>query len=556
MIQFEHIEYLWALAAIIPMVAAYIFAINQKKKTSRKIGDAQLVQQLIKDYSPKKFRIKFILIIAAFVLSTIALANPRKPNGSSTINRSGIDMMIALDVSKSMLAQDVKPNRLEKAKQLVSKLIDKLPNDRIGLVVFAGKAYLQMPLTVDHAAAKMYLSSLTTDVVPTQGTVIADALKMCYSSFSSSQKKYKAVILISDGEDHDEHAIKTAKALADEGIMINTIGIGSPDGATIIDPETNEYKKDAEGNIVITRLNEDELRSIATSGNGSYQLFNNNTDDIVSSLNDELKQIGEKSISQNSSDSYQNYFFMFLATALFILLIEFFVSETKSTKKQPGLKVAAILLFSFISLHSFAQNENELIEKGNEAYNKKQYNEAISNYKKAIEKNPTDETALFNLGNALYKSGKNEEAEQAFDQAVNSSQSPGNKANAWYNKGVALQNNNKLPECIEAYKQALRLNPDDDDARQNLQKALLKQKQQQQDKENKDKQKQPKQDQKQKKQQQQQNNNNDQSEPQPSKISKQDAEEKLKALMQQEKNLQDKLKRVNAASPDKPEKDW
>jgi tetratricopeptide (TPR) repeat protein len=570
MIEFEHIEYLWALVAVIPMIVFYYFTLNQKKKTIRKIGDVALVQQLIKDYSPKKFLLKFILIITAFVVGTIALANPRSPEGSTVINRSGIDVMIALDVSKSMLAQDIKPNRLEKAKQLISKLIDKLPNDRIGLVVFAGKAYLQMPLTIDHSAAKMFLSSITTDVVPTQGTVIGDALKMCATAFDSKEKKYKSIILISDGEDHDADAIKITKAVTDEGIMVNTVGIGSPDGATITDPETNEVKKDAEGNIVITKLNEDELKSIAENGNGIYQLFqSNNTDEVASTLNTQLKQMGQKAIHENSADSYENYFPFLLGITLLALLAEFFISEIKSRnasvkKLKPTTALLAILFFC--NTRPFAQTTNQFIQKGNEAYNKKQYDEAINNYKKAIEKNPDDETAQYNLGNALYKSGKAKEAEEAFNNAIKNSQSSANKASAWYNNGVAFQNENKLPECINAYKQALRLNPDDDDARRNLQKALLKQRQQQQDKQDQNKQNnknkqnknQQKQQQDQQKQQdkQDQDQQNQQSNQQQPKMSKQDAEEKLKALMQQEKNLQDKMKRINAATTDKPEKDW
>jgi tetratricopeptide (TPR) repeat protein len=559
MFQFEHIEYLLALAAVPLLILLYLFAIKQKKKTIKKIGDEALVKQLTKNYSPKKFLYKFILIIAAFIFGTVTLANLRKPNGDTVINRNGIDIMIALDVSKSMLANDVSPSRLEKAKQLISKLIDNLPNDRIGIVVFAGRAYLQMPLTIDHSAAKMYLSSITTDVVPTQGTVIGDALKMCYNSFNSSEKKYKSVILISDGEDHDEGAIKTAKALASEGIMINTVGIGSPDGATITDPQTNEPKKDADGNIVVTRLNEDELRSIAASGNGIYQLFqNNNMDEITSTINTQLKELGQKSITENSSTNYENYFPWFLAIALLLLTIEFFISEIKSVKtvKKINTKVATVIIFFCISISVQAQNENALVEKGNEAYKNKQYDEATNDYQKAVENDTSNQAAQYNLGNAFYKAGKTEEAEDAYNNAINKSQSAMDKANAWYNKGMALQNSKKLPESIDAFKQALRLNPDDEDARQNLQIALQKQKeqqQQQQDKQNKQQQKdQPKD----KKQQPQDKDKNQEQQSQQPKMSKQDAEEKLKALMQQEQNLQDKMKRVNVDSVDKPLKDW
>ena len=558
MFNFQHIEYLWALTAIPLMVGMYFFVINSKKNTIKKIGDPALVNQLIKDYSPKKFFLKFTLILIAFTVGVIALANPRKPQGTTMVNRSGIDVMIALDVSKSMLANDIQPSRLERAKQLISKLIDKLPNDRIGIVVFAGRAYLQMPLTTDHSAAKMYLSSATTDVVPTQGTVIGDALKMCFAAFNAQEKKYKAVVLLSDGEDHDEAALKVAKELTDEGVMINTIGIGSPQGSTIIDPVTNETKKDAAGNAVITKLNEEELKSIAAKGNGLYQLFSN-TDEVVDNIKTQLQSIGQRSISENSLINYKNYFPWFLVTMLILLLIEFFMSEIKTVSKiakKAVINRPALLLFLFFfPMVTFAQNTNTLIKNGNDAYNKKEYDAAVENYKKVAENEPDNEKALYNLGNALYKKGTAEEALPFYDAAIKSSKLITAKEEAWYNKGVVYQNTKKLPESINAYKNALRLNPKDEDARFNLQKALVQQQQQQQKEkdDNKDKKK-PKDEKKQK--QKEDKEKNEQPKPQPSKMTQKEAEEKLKALLQQEKKLQNKLRKVDAASPIKPEKDW
>ena len=559
MIQFQHEEFLLGLALVPLMILLYFFVLRYKRKTLVKIGDVALVNQLIKDYSPAKFSLKFILIISAFIVGVLALANPRSPSGNTPVSRSGIDVMIALDVSKSMLADDVKPSRLERAKQLIAKLIDKLPNDRIGIVVFAGRAYLQMPLTTDHAAAKMYLSSATTDVVPTQGTVIGDALKMCFAAFNSQEKKYKAVLLISDGEDHDEAAIKVTKALAEEGVMVNTIGIGSPEGATIIDPSTNETKKDATGLPIITKLNEEELKNIALNGNGSYQLFTD-TDDVIDKLNEALKSIGQHSVTEMSLVNYQNYFPWLLGVLLILLLVELFISEiAKSGKlmkvkvKTPALTVI-ILIFPFMG---FGQSDNTLIKQGNDAYNKNDYKIAAENYKKVIEKDSENVKAQYNLGNALYKKGAIDESLQAYDASIRLSRVKNDQSAAWYNKGVALQNNKKIPDCIEAYKKALRLNPEDEDARFNLQKALAQQqKQQQKDKDDKDK-KRPKSGPKQKEKQDPENKNKEQQpQPQPNKMTQKEAEEKLKALLQHEKNLQDRLRKVDAASPVKPEKDW
>lgn len=563
MVYFQHIEYLLALVVVPLMIFLYTFVIRSKKKTIKKIGDPALINQLIKDYSPSKFRLKFVLILLAFTIGVIALANPRKPRGTTMVNRSGIDVIVALDVSKSMLADDIKPNRLERAKQFIAKLIDKLPEDRIGIVVFAGRAYLQMPLTTDHSAAKMYLSSATTDVVPTQGTVIGDALKMSYAAFNTLEKKYKAVVLISDGEDHDETAIKITKTMADEGVMINTVGIGSPEGTTIIDPATNETKTDAAGSPVITKLNEEELKNIATNGNGLYQLFTN-TDEVVDNIDKQLKGMGQRAISENSLVNYYNFFPWLLGLVLILLLAEFFITEIKKqikAKKSVIKKETVVLAVVLFLIPSFmmAQSDNLLLKNGNDAYNKKQYDMAAENYKKVTDKDPANEKAQYNLGNALYKKGNPDEALKAYDEAIKTSKSKNDQSATWYNKGVSLQNNKKLPECIDAYKNALRLNPADEEARFNLQKALQQQQkeQQQKDKDNKDKKK-PKDDPKQKDKQKQQEDKdkNEQPKPQPSKMTQKEAEEKLKALLQQEKNLQNRLRKVDAASPNKPEKDW
>lgn len=537
------------------MAALYFLYLRWKKERIKKIGDPALVQQLIQTYSPKKFARKFTLFSVAVALVVIALANPRTHRGSSNVKRNGIDVMIALDVSKSMLAQDVKPNRLERAKQLIARLIDKLPDDRIGIVVFAGRAYLQMPLTSDHAAAKMYLSTASPDVVPTQGTVIGDALKMCYAGFNTKEKKYKSIVLISDGEDHDENADKLAQSLAEEGVMINSVGIGSPEGSTIEDPVTGELKKDAEGKMVVTRLNESGLKSIAEKTGGLYQLFTN-TDQVAAAIDARLRTMGQRSITETSLVNYKNYFPWLLGAALILLLVEFFTAEKKGpaatiADKQKASKLypAALAVLLLLPAVLQAQDNKDLIKKGNEAYNKSLYEDAAGNYKKAIDKNPFDTTAQYNFGNALYKNKNTDAALQAYDAAIAGSRGTHEKAAAWYNKGVVLQNNKKLPECIDAYKNSLKLNPSDEDARLNLQKALLQQKQQQQ-KEQQDQQK------KQDKKQQQDKPKEEKSKPKPSKMTKKEAEEKLKALLQQEKNLQDKLRKVDANSPNKPEKDW
>lgn len=545
MFRFQYIEFLFTLAAIPFMALFYFLLIRWKKKAMKKIGDPPLVKQLIQGFSSNLFAVKFVLVLLGFSLCAFAVADLVKPEGTQKINRKGIDVMIALDVSKSMLAQDIKPNRLERAKQLVSKIIDKLSDDKVGIVVFAGRAYLQMPLTTDHSAAKMYLSSASTDNVPTQGTVISQALKMSYAAFNTKEKKYRAIILISDGEDHDEDAIKVTKQLADEGVMLNTVGIGSAQGAPIMDNEANEYKKDENGNTVITKLNEEELKIIAQNGNGLYQLFSS-SDEVADNLHKKLMTIGQTTLTGSSFGVYKNYFWYFLLAAFIILLIENFLPERiKMDRLKKGLPLIFLLLVTNIS---FSQSIQKEIIKGNDAYKKKQYNEAAGAYQKALKKSP-DATAYYNLGNALYKTDKLDEALKSYDNTVQNSKSYSLKENAYYNGGVVLQKQNKLPECIKAYKNALKIDPNDEEARQNLERAMQQLKQQQ------------KQDQKDKKQNKKDQQKQDQQKknepkPQPSKISKQDAEEKLKSLLEHEKDLQDKLHKVKTNSTDKPKKDW
>ncbi len=552
MLHFQYIEYLISLAVLPIILLFYFLLIRWKKNARKKLGDPSLVRQLTRGFSSNKFKLKFTLFLTGFVICALAVAGLVEPDGTQKVNRKGIDLMIALDVSKSMLAQDIKPSRLERAKQVVTKIIDNSPDDKIGLVIFAGRAYLQMPMTIDHVSAKMYLSSASPDDVPTQGTVIGQALKMSYAAFNPKEKTYKAIVLISDGEDHDKDALKIAKQLGKEGIMVNTVGIGSSEGAPILDPETNSDKRDDKGNIVITKLNEDELVNIAKNGNGLYQLYTT-TNEVAGNIKNKLSGIGQSTISDSSFSSFKQYFQYFLVAAFLIFIIEFFISERKLSKKI----ATALVFLLFMNSSSFAQNAKNEIIKGNEAYKNNNYDAAENSYRDALKIDDNDPTASYNLGNTLFRKNNTDETVQSYDNTVKNSTDNVTKEKAYYNKGVAYQRAKKLPECINAYQNALMLNPQDEDARQNLQRALMEQKKQQQQ-DQKDKKQQNKDD---KKKQNQQNKDqqkqNKEPKPQPSKISKQDAEEKLKSLLENEKALQDKLHKIKgAAAPDSPEKDW
>lgn len=328
MFRFQHIQYLIGLAAIPLLVALFYLVLTWKKNTKRKIGNERLVNQLIQSYSSKNFLIKFILASLALVLIIGGIANPQRPGAMENVNRKGVDIALAMDVSKSMLAEDIKPNRLERARQVVYKLMDKLPNDRIALVLFAGRAYMQMPLSTDHAAARMYVQQAGPEVVPTQGTIISEALRMSNTAFNSKERKFKSIILITDGEDHDPAAVQLAQQLVTEGVMINTIGIGSPAGAPIVDPLTREYKKDENGSTVITKLNEAELQQLASVTRGVYVRLDN-VDEAVNKIVNQLGTIEQTALEDSAFRDYRNYFQYLLGAAILLMVIEFFFPERK-----------------------------------------------------------------------------------------------------------------------------------------------------------------------------------------------------------------------------------
>ena len=329
MLSFEHKEFLIALLVLIPLAMLFFFVLTWKKKARKNLGDVTLINQLTKNYSANRFNAKFILLSFCIVLLIVSAANLRKSKQGTEENKAGIDVMIALDVSKSMWAEDTKPSRLDAARQFVSSLIDKLSDNRVGLVLFAGRAFLQMPLTTDFSVAKLYVSNASPDAMPMQGTVVGDALQLCANSLDTKEKKYKAVVLISDGEDHDPHSTQILQQLADNGVIIHTIGVGSADGAPIKEPGAADYKTDADGKTVISKLNETELQQIAQKTGGTY-LHLDNTETTASQVATALNEMEKKAI-ENSGDtrSYASSYAFFVLLALLILIAEVFIPETK-----------------------------------------------------------------------------------------------------------------------------------------------------------------------------------------------------------------------------------
>lgn len=333
MFSFEHSSYLLALFVIVALVILFVSVLSWKKKVTKLLGDSKLINQLTKNYSARRYKTKFVLIAASLALLIFAAANLRKPVAGEKEKKAGIDVMIALDVSKSMWAEDIKPSRLDEAKLFVNTLVDQLGDNRVGLVLFAGKAFLQMPLTSDFSVAKLYVSNATPDAVPMQGTVVGDALQLCANSLDTKEKKYKAVVLISDGEDHDPKSTSVLKQLSDNGVIINTVGVGTTGGAPIMEPGASAYKADANGQTVISKLNEEELKQIALQTGGIYQHLDNaeqaaNT--IAASLNGMEKKAIE---SAGNAKQYASFYSFFVLIALLILIAEVFIPETKKNKR-------------------------------------------------------------------------------------------------------------------------------------------------------------------------------------------------------------------------------
>lgn len=330
--RFENPQYFYALAVIPVLLALFIWMIFWKKQALKRYGDWTILHRLIPGMSLSRLVFKFILLMLAFVFLIIGLANPQIGSKLVEGERKGIDIMVALDVSNSMLAQDIEPNRLERSRQAISKLIDKLGNDRIGMVVFAGNAYVQLPITTDHAAAKMFLSTISTKVVPTQGTAIGEALELSAKSFDD-EKHSRAIVVITDGENHEDDAVKIAKEISEQGINVYTIGMGLPEGTPI--PEYDQYnrqtgyKKDREGNTVVTRLNEKMLQDIALAGKGVY-VRANNAQAGLSVVFEEINKLEKTEFESKMFSDYESRFQYFIAISLLLLMLELLLFERKN----------------------------------------------------------------------------------------------------------------------------------------------------------------------------------------------------------------------------------
>lgn len=330
-LHFQYHSFIWLFALLGIACLLYFLYLRWKAGRIRSMGDSRLVSVLMGTYSPGRAHGKFAILSLAMIAGIVTVMHLRKPGDSGGISRKGIDVVLALDVSRSMLATDLAPSRLDRARQFMQKLIDALPNDRIALVLFAGQAYLQMPLTTDHGAASLYVSTASTESVPSQGTLVSEALRRSANAFNAAERRFKAVVLITDGEDHDEGAASTAREMSEEGMMISTVGVGSASGSRIPDPATGGFRKDQYGNEVVSTLNEGLLKEIASATNGVY-INLRDSDAAVKAITEQLAQIEKKAFSDKSLVNYRSFYWLFAGLMLLLLLLELFLPETKKVK--------------------------------------------------------------------------------------------------------------------------------------------------------------------------------------------------------------------------------
>lgn len=331
MFRFAHIYYFYLLAVIPVLAGLLVLFLLWKKRTLARYGDWNVIRRLIPDYSAGKTILKFFIITGVLASLVIAMAGPQTGSRLEKVRRKGIDLMICLDVSNSMMAQDIKPNRIERAKQSIVRLIDNLQGDRIGIIVFAGKAYTQLPITTDYAAAKMFTASINTSIVPTQGTSIAEAIEMAAGGFGES-KHNKAIVVITDGEDHEGSVLEQAEAAVRNNITIYAIGMGLPEGAPI--PVYNGniqtgYKKDREGQTIMSKLDETLLQRLASVGKGMY-VRATTSETGLNKIFDDISKIEKSEIEEKQFSDYEDRFQYFVAIALILLIIDLFVFERKT----------------------------------------------------------------------------------------------------------------------------------------------------------------------------------------------------------------------------------
>ena len=567
MFRFESSQYLYLLLVLVALIAIHYYIIYKKKQQVKRFGDPDLTRQLFLGVSRWRPEVKFWLTIAALVSFIVALARPQFGTRLDTRERMGIEAIIALDVSNSMLAEDVKPNRLEKAKMMVSNMVDGMRDDKIGLIVFAGEAFVQLPITSDYVSAKMFLETISPAMMSVQGTDIAEAINLSMRSFTQQEDVSRAIFVITDGEDNEARGVEAAKQAAAKGVRVYVLGIGNPGGAPIPIPGTGQYIIDDEGNTVVSRLSEEMCREIATAGGGSY-IYVDNSSSAQKKLSEQVDRLAKAKMESQIYSEYDEQFQGFVLIGILLLLLDVFLLERESKSTwlsnlfRRGRPAAALFLLIF-SMTAMAQTDRDYIRRGNRLMRDSVYDKAQVEYQKAIEKDNTNPISHFNLGNALLYQNKAEDAMKEYETAARLEKDKMRLAQIYHNMGVVLQSAKQFDKAVACYRNSLRNDPTNDETRYNYALSLFQLKKNQGGQDNQDQQKDDKgQDEKKEQEQQQQKQEQDkkdeqQQQPQPEQMSRENAEQMLNAAMQDEKATQEKIQKAQQKRQQKQlQKQW
>lgn len=327
--KFANPEFFYLFILLALLLVVYIYSNYKRNRNLKAYGEPRLIEKLMPDVSSLRPAIKFWLSFIALALLIVVLARPQFGSKKESVTRQGIETVIALDISNSMLAEDIAPNRLEKSKNIISKLIDKFENDKVGLIVFAGDAFVQLPITNDFVSAKMFLESITPSLISRQGTDIGAAISMAMKSFTPNEEVGKAIIVITDGENHEGGAEEAAKAAAEKGMSVYMLGVGTADGAPIPTGKPNEFRKDKGGNVVMTKLNEQMGQQIAKAGGGAY-IRVDNTNNAQKLLLKELDKLSKADVTTEIYSDYNDQFEFIAWIVFFLLLLEVLLLPGKS----------------------------------------------------------------------------------------------------------------------------------------------------------------------------------------------------------------------------------
>ncbi len=332
MMRFEHPEYLYLLLSLPLLSILFYLTLRARKAALERLADSQLLNRLMPEKSKYKITLKFFLSLGAILFLCLAAANFQMGTETRKVKRKSTDIFIALDISKSMLAKDVVPNRMERAKKFARELVRELSGERLGLIIFAGNAYLQVPLTTDYAGMDLMIRTANPDLAPTQGTAIVDAIDLAEKSFPEENKNHKALIVISDGENHDDEAISRMKSAQSEGLVAFSVGVGTDKGSFIpvVINGRSDYKRDVDGSPVRTTLNEDMLKELAEAGGGAYFNLSNTSEELLSVLKGKVNSLEKRELEQRIFDEYNSYFQYFLAFGILLLIIEFVIHFRKN----------------------------------------------------------------------------------------------------------------------------------------------------------------------------------------------------------------------------------